>query len=136
VQQRPFYYKLSAGIRISVRPSYLVEHSLPQLERYAFSYHVRIENIQRRTVRLLSRRWLINDSIGEQLEVAGDGVVGRQPLLGAGGVYEYQSSCILRSPRGWMEGEYVFSDEAGERFSAQIPRFDLIMPQQQDDMTY
>lgn len=133
MQQRPFFYKLSQSIRISVRPAYLLEHSLPQLERYAFSYHIRIENVARRTVRLLSRHWVINDSIGDQLEVAGDGVVGRQPLLGPGGVHEYQSSCILRSPRGWMEGEYTFSDEVGGQFAAQIPRFDLVMPQQQDD---
>ncbi|GIV95053.1 MAG: Co2+/Mg2+ efflux protein ApaG [Chloroflexus sp.] len=107
--RRPFYYRLSEGMRISVRPQYLPGHSFPPLQRFVFAYDVRIENISRRTAQLMSRRWLIYDSIGEELEVVGDGVVGLQPVLGPGDVHEYQSYCVLKSPRGWMEGEYFLS---------------------------
>jgi len=74
----------------------------------------------------MSRRWLIYDSIGEELEVVGDGVVGLQPVLGPGDVHEYQSYCVLKSPRGWMEGEYFFRTLDNTTFAAIIPRFDLI----------
>lgn len=124
--RRPFYYRLSEGMRISVRPQYLPGHSFPPLQRFVFAYDVRIENISRRTAQLMSRRWLIYDSIGEELEVVGDGVIGLQPVLGPGDVHEYQSYCVLKSPRGWMEGEYFFRTLNNTTFAAIIPRFDLI----------
>ncbi|MBO9312309.1 MAG: Co2+/Mg2+ efflux protein ApaG [Chloroflexus sp.] len=124
--RRPFYYRLSEGMRISVRPYYLPGHSFPPLQRYVFAYEVRIENISRRTAQLMRRRWLIYDSIGEEQEVVGDGVVGLQPTLGPGDVHEYQSFCVLKSPRGWMEGEYFFRTPDNQTFAASIPRFDLI----------
>jgi ApaG protein len=74
----------------------------------------------------MSRRWTIYDSIGEELEVVGDGVVGLQPILGPGDVHEYQSFCVLKSSRGWMEGEYYFRTTDNTYFTAFIPRFDLI----------
>ncbi len=124
--RRPFYYRLSEGMRISVRPHYLPGHSFPPLQRFVFAYDVRIENISRRAARLMSRRWTIYDSIGEEMEVVGDGVVGLQPLLNPGDVHEYQSFCVLKSPRGWMEGEYYFRTMENTYFTAIIPRFDLI----------
>lgn len=120
---RPFFYKLSHNIRISVRPQFLPDQSQPQLQRYIFAYFVRIENVGRRTVQLLSRRWHINDSVGEAYEVAGEGVVGEQPVLGPGDVHEYQSFCVLKSASGFMEGTYQFIGDNGESFDAAIPRF-------------
>lgn len=122
---RPFYYKETQGIRISVRPVYLHEHSEPEQYRYIFAYFVRIENVSKRTVQLLSRRWLIHDSIGEEYEVAGDGVVGEQPILAPGDVHEYQSFCILKSTDGYMEGSYRFVGKDEVLFDAAIPRFIL-----------
>lgn len=125
--RRPFFYRLSHGVRISVVPRFLPEQSNPALRRYVFIYHVRIEQIGHPLVQLVSRRWLISDSIGEDLEVVGDGVVGQQPILRRGDFHEYESYCILKSPRGAMEGYYRFvvvgNPEQG--FDAQIPRFEL-----------
>lgn len=59
--RRPFYYRLSEGMRISVRPHYLPGHSFPPLQRFVFAYDVRIENISRRAAQLMSRRWTIYD---------------------------------------------------------------------------
>ena len=123
--RRPLYYRLTHGIRVSVRPVYLAERSEPGLGRWVFAYYVRIENVGDRPARLVSRRWLIHDSIGEVSEVAGDGVVGEQPMLAPGQVHEYQSFCVLKSPEGAMEGAYRFLCADGSGFDAAIPRFTL-----------
>src|SRR6476646_4420494 len=83
---KPFFYQETQGIRISVRPLYLEEQSQPILHHYVFAYFIRIENVSQRTVQLLTRHWYIHDSIGEDSEVAGDGVVGEQPTLQPGDV--------------------------------------------------
>jgi len=119
----PFYYKESAGIRITVRPAYLRDQSEPAAKHYVFAYLVRIENVGSDAARLVSRRWLIHDTIGEDTEVVGDGVVGEQPLISPGKVHEYQSFCILKSGEGFMEGHYQFVREDSTEFQAGIPRF-------------
>lgn len=121
----PFFYRMTDGIRVSVRPTYLPEQSIPEQQQFVFAYFVRIENVGAQAAQLLSRRWRIHDSCGEDTEVAGDGVVGEQPLLSPGGVHEYQSFCVLKSPNGHMEGEYRFLRADDTRFDAVIPRFTL-----------
>jgi ApaG protein len=121
----PFYYRITEGMRITVRSGYLAEQSRPAHGQYVFMYFVRIENVGGEGAQLRTRRWLIHDSIGEELEVEGDGVVGEQPHLPPGSVHEYQSYCVLKSPHGYMEGEYHFVRDNGTRFSAAIPRFVL-----------
>ena len=120
---QPFYYKESHGIRITVRPVYLREQSEPAARHYVFAYFVRIENVGAETAQLLSRRWLIHDSIGEDTEVEGEGVVGEQPVIAPGNVHEYQSFCILKSGEGFMEGHYNFVRPDSTTFRAEIPRF-------------
>lgn len=121
----PFYYRLTDGIRITVRPTFLPDQSIPEQRQYVFAYRVRIENTTQQSVQLLSRRWRIHDSIGEDTVVAGDGVVGEQPLLVPGSVHEYESFCVLKSANGHMEGEYRFVRADTTRFEAVIPRFTL-----------
>lgn len=121
----PFFYRDTDGIRITVRPVFLQDESNPGSGQYVFAYYVRIENVREDTVQLLSRRWLIHDSIGEDTEVTGDGVVGQQPVLQPGMVHEYQSFCVLKSPQGAMEGQYHFVGGDGHPLVAQIPRFIL-----------
>ena len=58
--------------------------------------------------------------------VEGEGVVGLQPFIPPGGVHEYESFCVLKSPEGYMEGEYFFEREDGTTFAAAIPRFELL----------
>lgn len=121
----PFFYDITDGIRITVRPAYLADRSLPDQGQYVFAYGVRIENVGEAAAHLLGRRWLIHDSVGEDTEVEGEGVVGEQPLLEPGGVHEYQSFCVLKSVSGYMEGQYHFVRPDGSGFSARIPRFIL-----------
>jgi ApaG protein len=126
MQTPPFYYKETQGIRITVRPLFLPDESRPARGQYVFAYFVRIENVSRRTMQLLSRRWLIHDSVGEDQEVVGDGVVGQQPVLPPGGTHEYQSFCVLKSSQGYMEGSYRFISPDDTLFDAPIPRFYLV----------
>ncbi len=120
-----FFYKLSFGFRITVRPAYLADQSTPDQQQFVFAYFVRIENVGARPAQLLSRRWHIHDDIGEDTEVVGDGVVGEQPIIVPGGVHEYQSFCVLKSRSGFMEGEYYFQADGADRFACEIPRFTL-----------
>ena len=120
---QPFFYKESFGIRITVRPVYLRDQSEPSAGHYVFAYFVRVENVGSQAAKLVSRRWLIHDSIGEDTEVQGEGVVGEQPLIARGQVHEYQSFCILKSGEGYMEGHYNFVCPDSTTFSAEIPRF-------------
>jgi uncharacterized protein affecting Mg2+/Co2+ transport len=71
------------------------------------------------------RKWLIHDSVGdgEDTEVEGEGVVGELPVIAPGHIHEYQSFCVLKSPSGYMEGQYFFRRTDKSRFAADIPRF-------------
>ena len=120
-----FFYRMSHGIRITVRPLFLDDRSDPDEQQFVFAYFVRIENVGNEDAHLLRRRWLIHDSIGEDLEVEGEGVVGEQPLIEPGGLHEYSSFCVLKSPSGYMEGHYLFARPDGSTFAADIPRFIL-----------
>lgn len=121
----PFFYRITNGIRVTVRPMYLRDQSDPAAQHFVFAYFVRVENVSSAPAQLRSRRWLIHDEIGEDTEVVGDGVVGEQPLISPGQVHEYQSFCVLKSGEGYMEGEYFFARPDGSAFSADIPRFTL-----------
>ena len=127
---KPFFYRETSGIRVTVRPLYLPERSNPTGQQFVFAYFVRIENTGPETVHLRTRRWLIHDSIGEDTVVEGEGVVGEQPLLARGQVHEYQSFCVLKSPSGHMEGHYFFDRHDGTTVAAEIPRFDLAADEQ------
>jgi len=124
---RSFFYRETERIRVTVRPVYLRDHSEPSQSHYVFAYFVRIENVGGMAAQLLTRRWLIHDSVGEGVdtEVIGEGVVGEQPTIAPGAVHEYQSFCILKSGEGWMEGHYGLLRQDGTAFEAAIPRFTL-----------
>jgi ApaG protein len=129
---RAFFYRETEGIRITVRPRYVPEQSRPSQRHFVFAYYVRIENVSQETAQLVSRRWLIHDSVGRDTEVEGEGVVGEQPVLAPGRVHEYQSFCVLQSGSGHMEGSYRFVRADGSAFEAQIPRFILDAEQAPD----
>src|SRR5882724_3016115 len=101
------YEKITGSIAITVRPAYLDDQSSPEDGRYVWAYRVRIENRGREAVRLRARYWRITDANGHIQEVAGEGVVGDQPLLRPGENYEYTSGAPLATPSGFMVGKYT-----------------------------
>ncbi len=90
------------GIRVSVTPAFVEDQSDPEEGDYLWSYAVTIENHGTETVQLLSRYWHITDGIGRIQEVHGPGVVGAQPMLEPGQIFEYTSGCPLPTPSGAM----------------------------------
>jgi ApaG protein len=79
---------------------------------------------------LLSRHWMISNARGELNEVKGPGVVGEQPVLKPGEIYEYTSGAPLDTPSGMMGGAYQMESESGDRFDIEIPTFSLDRPNQ------
>jgi len=124
------YTATTRNIRVSVRPTYLEDQSAPADNHFVWAYQVRIENLGRETVQLRGRHWRILDARGELHEVKGQGVIGEQPLLEPGDVYEYASGTPLATPSGIMSGSYQMENERGELFNIEIPAFSLDSPYQ------
>ena len=116
------------GVKVRATSTYLPERSEPSQRRWFFSYRVRISNTGDEPVQLLNRHWVITDADGHVEEVRGPGVVGEQPTLGAGEIFEYTSFCPLSTPFGTMEGSYEMVTEGGGRFLAAIAPFTLSEP--------
>lgn len=118
--------EVTSGVRISVRTQYKELYSNPYNYQFLFAYYITIENQNDYTVQLLKRKWNIFDSSGEYREIEGDGVVGQQPILEPGDVYEYESACNLVTDMGKMHGTYVFEKVIdGQRFEVSIPEFHM-----------
>ncbi|MEI6487630.1 MAG: Co2+/Mg2+ efflux protein ApaG [Bacteroidota bacterium] len=122
--------KITHGIHISVDTKYQIEHSVIEHRHYLFSYRICIENKSEYTVQLLTRHWEIFDSSGENSVVDGPGVVGEQPILEPGEIFEYESACSLNSDMGKMKGTYLMERQIDKtHFVVTIPEFELIIPQ-------
>jgi len=116
------------GIRVQVTTKYLPERSSPRDSEYWFAYFIRISNVGGETAQLLSRHWVITNTDGEEEDVRGDGVVGEQPVLAPGALYDYNSFCRLKTPVGTMHGEYTMVTPSGATFEARIAPFTLAVP--------
>ncbi len=116
------------GIEVSVRSAFRPDRSAPAQGRFLFTYTVDIRNLGTTPARLLSRHWIITDARGDQEEVTGDGVVGKQPHLAPGESFQYTSFCVLRTPLGQMRGTYTMMGDDGRTFQAEIAPFALAVP--------
>jgi ApaG protein len=124
------YSKTTRAIEVTVQPSFLDDQSDPDENRFVWAYRVRIYNRGQETVQLLRRNWRIVDGKGQVTEVEGAGVVGEQPVLEAGDVFEYTSGTPLTTPSGFMQGSYRMAvASSGEVFDVAIPAFSLDCPQ-------
>lgn len=119
---------VTQGIRVTVQPRYLEEHSEPRAKRYVFAYTVTITNEGDGPVQLVSRHWIITDGDGEVEQVRGEGVVGKQPRIAPGESHEYSSFCPLPTPVGAMQGSYRMVRPDGTSFDATIAPFSLAVP--------
>lgn len=116
--------KMQTGVQIEVTVHYLDTHSKPGSHFHFFTYTIRISNHTRNRIQLLHRFWKISDSGGAPREVQGPGVVGQQPIIEKGDVYEYSSACDFQGAMGRMEGYYTFMDLSSQSlFDVPIPAF-------------
>lgn len=117
------------GVEVRVEVFYQLDYSHPLQHEYMFAYRITLENHNSFTVQLLRRKWHIFDSIGEQREVDGDGVIGQQPVLKPGEKFQYVSGCNLRSEMGKMWGYYTLINLYDHKeFQVKIPAFQMIAP--------
>jgi ApaG protein len=118
----------SPRVCVQVQSVYIESQSSPEEERYVFAYTVTIRNLGRSQVQLLGRYWLITNGHGRETEVQGEGVVGEQPHIPAGGEYQYTSGAVIETPLGTMQGHYEMIDMNGAPFRIEIPVFRLAVP--------
>jgi ApaG protein len=126
------YMATTNEIQVTVLPEFVDSKSSIIGDLFIWAYHVRIDNRSDKAVKLVSRYWRIIDEQGVVQEVHGEGVIGEQPIIKAGGSYQYSSGVHLRYPSGIMTGQYqvqqVQSDSGDETFSVKIPTFSLDVP--------
>ncbi|SFR10787.1 MULTISPECIES: Co2+/Mg2+ efflux protein ApaG [unclassified Enterobacter] len=118
----------SPRVCVQVQSVYIESQSSPDEERFVFAYTVTIRNLGRAPVQLLGRYWLITNGNGRETEVQGEGVIGVQPHIEAGGEYQYTSGAVLETPLGTMQGHYEMIDADGQPFRLAIPVFRLAVP--------
>lgn len=116
------------GVTVSVRSAFVPERSSEASLEFFFIYHVSIRNHGDDPVQLVSRHWIITNASGVTQEVRGLGVVGQQPVIQPGGVFEYTSFCPLDTPVGSMEGWFHMLGSDGDEFDARIEAFTLATP--------
>ncbi|MCK5425842.1 MAG: Co2+/Mg2+ efflux protein ApaG [Emcibacter sp.] len=122
------YEATTQGVRVSVQPIYLEDESEPEESRYFWAYQIQIENLSAEPLQLKSRYWRITDSQGRTEEVQGEGVVGEQPVIEPGYVFEYTSGAPLTTASGFMAGHYKMHKNDGSSFEVEIPAFSLDSP--------
>ena len=120
--------KILYDITVNSETNYIADQSLPDDNRYVFSYTISITNTGSVPAKLLRRHWIITDANNKVEEVHGDGVVGEQPYLLPGETYRYTSGAILETPVGCMEGNYDMIADDGVEFEARIPVLSLKVP--------
>lgn len=119
---------MTQPIEITVKTQYLAEQSVPDEDRFVFSYTITLTNRSDEETQLISRHWVITDGNNAVQEVKGMGVVGQQPTLEPGASYTYSSGVVLPTETGTMTGTYQMRTTTGDAFDAPIPVFALVPP--------
>ena len=119
------YRALTRNIEVVVTPRFVADRSSPENNYFFWAYTISITNKGTETVQLKTRHWRITDAHGRRQEVRGAGVVGEEPVLKAGEVFEYTSGVPLQTPSGFMVGTYGMVSANGEHFDIDVPAFSL-----------
>jgi ApaG protein len=119
------YRATTRGIEVAVTPRFEPDRSSPENNQFFWAYTISIANRGKETVQLKTRHWRITDANGRRQEVRGAGVVGEEPMLKVGDVFEYTSGVPLQTPSGFMAGTYGMVGADGEHFDIEIPAFSL-----------
>ena len=120
---------MNSPIKIKVESKYIPERSNLAESYFFFAYQVTITNNGNVKTQLISRYWHITDANGKTEDIHGPGVVGQQPNLAPGEIFQYTSFCPLPTPLGTMEGSFQMMEENGKKYDAIIKPFRLAAPQ-------
>lgn len=116
------------NIVVSAVSEFIPQQSDIQQNRYVFAYTITIENLSSSPYKLLSRHWVIQDGNMKIEEVAGDGVVGEQPVILSGDRFTYTSGAVLETDMGTMEGRYYFNSPDRAINNAEESQFEILIP--------
>jgi len=123
---------LDYPVVIHVQTKYLPDQMPEDKNKFVFAYQITIHNQGKVPIQLLNRHWLITDGNGEQKEVRGEGVVGKQPVIEPGDLFTYTSGAVIDTPVGVMQGSYEMQTlpDDGDTvfFTAPISPFRLAIP--------
>jgi ApaG protein len=119
------YRAVTRNIEVVVTPRFVADRSSPENNYFFWAYTISITNKGTETVQLKTRHWRITDAHGRRQEVRGAGVVGEEPVLKAGELFEYTSGVPLQTSSGFMTGSYGMVTVGGEHFDVDIPAFSL-----------
>lgn len=119
---------MTNGISVQVVPTFAPEFSNPKRNQFVWSYNVVIENKSDKRIKLMRRHWEVIDAAGMKEEVMGTGLVGEQPVLEPGMAFTYDSHAVLKTPTGFIKGDYQAVDDSGEQLKIDIPAFSLDEP--------
>ena len=111
----------------TVAVRHLPEQSDPKSGQHAFAYTVTIRNSGDVTAQLIARHWIISDAKGHTDELRGLAVVGHQPVLKPGEVFEYTSWTRLRTSNGTMRGTFFCMTEDAHPFDSPVHEFGLTL---------
>ena len=115
-------------IKIKVKSAYIPNRSNPTNSDYLFSYQIKIINNNNSAIKLLSRHWNIKDSDGRVEDIYGPGVVGKKPEILSGQHFKYTSYCPLKTPVGFMKGEFRMIGDDNKEFDVKIKSFRFSIP--------
>jgi ApaG protein len=124
------YYETTEGVEVKVEPKLVLDQTNSDLGYFFYKYNISIKNNSKLTHRIISRHWIVRDGRGHEEEVVGEGLLGEQPELEPGQVYEYSSACPLTTPTGNMRGAYYSLDQNGNEHKLTIPLFFLRPPEE------
>ncbi len=119
------------GLRVALDK--LVYHkdpiNLPSAQPHAFIYFITITNLSDRSVRLLGRKWLIENEDGTKVVIEGDKIVGETPILEPGENFSYNSYHIT-SQNASVCGSFHGIDQFDQKVHAKAPQFELAIPEE------
>ena len=119
------------GLRVTVdRVVYQPDALTPPDRPHCFVYYITIHNDSNATVTIKGRKWVVTSEDGEITAVEGDGVVGQLPRMEPGEKFSYNSFHLLDRRSASAEGSYLGVDADGRRVLTRIPRFEMVVPQE------
>ena len=106
---------------------YRDDENLPKDTPHAFIYHLSVHNRSQKSVTLMARKWVVQETNGNTQVVEGDKIVGKTPTLKPGQTFSYNSYHVVAT-NAQAQGSFHGVDEGGNSIYVKIPSFDLVIP--------
>ena len=109
------------------RLAYKYDETLPPEKRHTFIYSLTIKNFSEKTITLIGRKWILNNSDGSVEVIEGDGIIGQTPTLAPDAEFSY-SSYHITDQSAKARGAFYGIDQKGAFICAEVLEFDMILP--------